>query len=93
MTRSLLTLAAALALAVPVSAQPRPEMPNTMAMGPDFVLTAAATDEFERRAGTIAAERARDPRVRAFGQMMVEAHSQSAWSRCSAACDERETES
>jgi putative membrane protein len=76
MTRMLLTTTAALALAVPALAQPRPGMPNTMAMGPDFIATAAATDEYERRAGTIAAERAQNPGVREFGRMMVQAHTQ-----------------
>lgn len=76
MTGKLMMLTALTIATTTALAQPRAEMPNTMAMGPDFVMTAAATDEYERRAGAIAAERARDPRVRDLGQMMVQAHTQ-----------------
>jgi putative membrane protein len=84
MTRTLLTTAA-LVLAVPAAAQPRPQMPNTMATGADFVATAAATDEYERRAGGIARERAHDSRVREFGQMMIQAHTQTSRALAAAA--------
>jgi putative membrane protein len=76
MLRDGLIAFAVLALAAPAAAQHRPPMPNTAATGVDFVKTAAATDEYERRAGAIAAERGRSPQVRAFGQMMIQAHSQ-----------------
>jgi putative membrane protein len=75
--RSILMAAAgAAALAAPAKAQP-PMSPNTAAMGPDFVKTAAATDEYERQAGALAVQRSRMPQVREFARQMIAAHTKS----------------
>lgn len=74
-----ITLAGALTLALAATAAAqRPPMPpgppNTAAMAPDFLKTAAATDEYERQAGRIAATKGQQPQVRAMGQMLVAHH-------------------
>jgi len=46
----------------------------TVPTTPDFIRTAAATDEFERQAGRMADRQAASPRVRDFGRMMVRDH-------------------
>ena len=56
----------------PAQAQPGRGAP-TLAT-PDFITAAAQTDEFERQEGRLAASRARNPHIKAFGQMMVRDH-------------------
>ncbi len=53
---------------------PPSAMPNTAAMAPDFLKTAAATDEYERQAGRIAAAKGQNPQVQAMGRMLVDHH-------------------
>ena len=72
-----LTLAALLVAAVAPAANAQMTPTNAPVAAPDFLATAAASDEFERRSGRLAAERAQDAGVRAFGQQMVAAHTQS----------------
>jgi putative membrane protein len=43
---------------------------------PDFVNAAAISDMYEVEAGTIAEQRAQNPKVKAFGEHMVKAHTQ-----------------
>lgn len=74
-----ITLAGALTLTLAgaAEAQRRPPPagpPNTAAMALDFLKTAAATDEYERQAGQIAATKAQNPQVQAFGRMMIADH-------------------
>lgn len=69
----LFAIAAALAATAPLAAQ-LPSMPNSAARGPDFIETAAASDLFEIEQGRLAAERATDPRVKALGRELAEAH-------------------
>ena len=71
LTRAALTLA--LLAPLPLSAQ---MTPNTTTTAPDFLKTAAASDEFEGRSGRLAAERAASPQIKAFGEQMVAAHTQ-----------------
>ncbi|HLK25462.1 MAG TPA: DUF4142 domain-containing protein [Caulobacteraceae bacterium] len=67
-----LVLAAAIASAplLAVQAQPAPSPGDTHA----FIFKAAQTDEFERREGRLAENRARDPAVRRFAAQMVSDH-------------------
>jgi putative membrane protein len=66
-----LASAAALMLSatVPAFAQPAPVTSTR-----DFVTAAAQSDEFERRAGHMAENLARSPRVKSFGARMVRDH-------------------
>jgi putative membrane protein len=76
----IVTLAGALALTLAGAAGAQrppspPGPPNTAAMAQDFLKTAAATDEYERQAGRIAAMKGQNPGVKAFGRMMQADHS------------------
>jgi len=65
------------ASAAPAMAQSyRPGPPPPAVSTRDFVTTAAQSDEFERRAGRLAQTMALSHRVRDFGGMMVQAHTQ-----------------
>lgn len=51
--------------------------PSNEAKAPDFVAKAAASDMFEIEAAKVALKRSASPQVKAFAQMMVEAHTKS----------------
>ena len=63
-------LMAALSAPAPLYAQPAPPAASTH----DFVVAAAQSDEFERRAGRMAQTMARSHRVQEFGARMVRDH-------------------
>jgi putative membrane protein len=42
----------------------------------DFAMAAAQSDQYEIEAGRVAVTQSQDPRVRAFGQRMIDAHAQ-----------------
>ena len=71
--RLLLAAAAVTAMASVAHAQP---MPAPDSHTGEFITKAATSDEFERREGRLAEERAAAPMVRDFAQHMVVAHTQ-----------------
>jgi putative membrane protein len=50
---------------------------NSAMTDQDFLMTAAASDEFERRSGEIAQRRGQREEVREFGQQLIEDHTRS----------------
>jgi putative membrane protein len=65
----LLAGAASLSMTLSAAAQTSAALPT-----PDFIKAAATTDAFEREEGRLAEVRAANPKVRAFGAMMVRDH-------------------
>lgn len=77
-------LAAVAALCTPAAligaapaAEPEPAELNSAMTDQDFLLTAAASDEFERRSGEIAQQRGQREEVRSFGRQLVVDHTRS----------------
>jgi putative membrane protein len=55
---------------------PAPEL-NSAMTDVDFLVTAASSDEFERRSGAIAVQRGQHESVRSMGQRLIEDHTRS----------------
>jgi putative membrane protein len=73
---ALCTPAALIEVATAADASDTTEM-NSAMTDQDFLMTAAASDEFERRSGEIAQRRGQREEVRAFGQQLIEDHTRS----------------
>lgn len=68
-----------------VAAEDDSGMLNSAMTDPDFLMTAASSDEFERQSGQIAVERGQRDDVRTLGQRLIEDHTKSTQALAAAA--------